>query len=386
VSVRPRAAVYDLYWSTLGGGEQVAATIAEALAADHDVVLLGPQRVDAERLHERLGADVSACGFEVVEGDADASHVSDSVDLFVNCTYRSEAINRAGRGWYYVSFPGPPPAARDLARHHISVAAVRALSLPPRLPARLGAVRAGFDRRVRRTEFVATYERFIANSHYTAGWVERIWGPTAEVLYPPVRPEVEPGDKQPLILSVGRFFDPRFGHSKKQLELIDAFTADPPPGWCLQLAGGCDAANRDYALAARRAAVGQPVEVHVNATGETVRRLFAAASLYWHAGGFREDPQRHPDRFEHFGITVVEAMAAGAVPLVFGAGGPAELVQHGVNGFHWTSAEELRSLTRHLVADPARRQQMADAAIDRAADFSAGRFTEAVRRLAADVI
>jgi hypothetical protein len=29
-----------------------------------------------------------------------------------------------------------------------------------------------------------------------------------------------------------------------------------------------------------------------------------------------EDPERHPDRFEHFGITTVEAMSAGAVPVV----------------------------------------------------------------------
>ena len=28
------------------------------------------------------------------------------------------------------------------------------------------------------------------------------------------------------------------------------------------------------------------------------------------------DPDRHPDRFEHFGITTVEAMSAGAVPIV----------------------------------------------------------------------
>ncbi len=50
---RLRVAVYDLYWSTLGGGEQVDGSIAQVLAADHDVTLLGPHPAD-------VGRDVSA--------------------------------------------------------------------------------------------------------------------------------------------------------------------------------------------------------------------------------------------------------------------------------------------------------------------------------------
>ncbi|MET0143582.1 MAG: hypothetical protein ABW328_02170 [Ilumatobacteraceae bacterium] len=48
---RLRVGVYDLYWSTLGGGEQVDGTIASVLAEDHEVTLLGPEPVDAERMH-----------------------------------------------------------------------------------------------------------------------------------------------------------------------------------------------------------------------------------------------------------------------------------------------------------------------------------------------
>ncbi len=381
VSGRLRVGVYDLYWSTMGGGEQVAGTVAEALSADHDVTLLGPERVDAVRMRERLGADVSACGFDRVLDDVDASHASAEYDLFVNSTYRSTAINRSATGWYYVHFPEPPLTAGQRARHHVAVAAVKALSVPPRLPDRLARVQAGFDRRVRRTEFVPTYARYLANSSFTAGWVERLWGTSAEVLYPPVRPEVGPGEKQPVVLNVGRFFDPRYGHSKKQLELIDAFTSAAMEGWHLHLAGGCDGVNRDYAMAAKRAAVGQPVDLHINATGETVRRLFAEASIYWHAGGLGEDPERHPERFEHFGITVVEAMAAGAVPVVFAAAGPQEIVTDGVHGFHWRTPEELVRRTRQLIDDPDLRRRMSDAARLRADDFSAQRFTGALRAL-----
>ena len=101
----------------------------------------------------------------------------------------------------------------------------------------------------------------------------------------------------------------------------------------------------------RRDAIGLPVDVHVNAPGTVVEHLLGEASLYWHGAGLGEDPSRHPERFEHFGISVVEAMAAGAVPLVFGAAGPAEIVRDGVDGIHWTTLDELADATVQLVAD-----------------------------------
>ena len=132
--------------------------------------------------------------------------------------------------------------------------------------------------------------------------------------------------------------------------------------------------NREYALQVRRDAIGLPVEVHVNAPGNVVERLLGEASLYWHGAGLGEDPSRHPERFEHFGISVVEAMAAGAVPLVFGAAGPAEIVRDGVDGIHWSTLDELANATVQLVADTDRREALSIAAIERAHDFSAEAF------------
>ena len=151
----------------------------------------------------------------------------------------------------------------------------------------------------------------------------------------------------------------------------------------MAIVGGCDAANRDYALAVRRAARGLPVDVHINAPGALVEELLASASIYWHGAGLGEDPQRHPNRFEHFGISVVEAMAAGAVPLVFGAAGPAEIVRDGVDGRHWSTLGQLADQTVELVGDEAALASLSTSAIVRAADFSAAAFADRLRSLLA---
>jgi glycosyltransferase involved in cell wall biosynthesis len=370
-----RIAVYDLYWSTLGGGEQVAGTIAERFAtAGHDVAVLGPDRPDIVRTREHLGVDLSQCTYRPVHDDEEASDASRSYDLFVNSTYMSTAPAGAALAWYYVHFPQRPLRSRDRLRNHVAASGVRFLG-SGQLPPPLDRARGGFERRVRRTGFLATYSRFIANSRFTAGWTERLWNVSADVVYPPVRPAAPELEKQPSILNLGRFFDPTHGHSKRQLELIDAFDRLGLEGWRLSLAGGCDSRSREYALAARRAAQGRPIDVAPNAKGSVVQKLLAEASIYWSAGGYLADPVHHPEQFEHFGISVVEAMASGAVPIVFGAGGPAEIVEHGVNGFHWRDLEELVTATQLLVSDEIGRRTLAAAARHRAVRFSTDAFT-----------
>jgi glycosyltransferase involved in cell wall biosynthesis len=227
-------------------------------------------------------------------------------------------------------------------------------------------------------EFLESYQVVAANSPYTARWVEQLWGRPATVLPPPVRLRAG-GAKQPVILAVGRFFPNVSGHSKKQLELVEAFRlacARGLEGWELHLVGGCSNAERGYVETVRKAAVGLPVRFHVNARGEDLTELFAAASVFWHAAGFGEDLQTHPDRFEHFGISVVEAMSAGAVPVVYEHGGPAAIVQDARCGEVFATLDELAAKTVALVRDDARRTELAGTARARAAEFAYDRFAE----------
>jgi glycosyltransferase involved in cell wall biosynthesis len=217
-----------------------------------------------------------------------------------------------------------------------------------------------------------SYDQLLVTSTYVQRWVKKRWSRDAEVLYPAVVP-LDPADaKDKVILSVGRFFPPERGHSKRQLEMVEAFRRlvhdGRLEGWELHLVGGCQPEDRSYLDSVADAASGLPVRLHVDLPGLLLADLYSRASLYWHATGLyvkRSNPEAH----EHFGISVVEAMSAGAVPVVFRAAGPLETVRDSIDGFHFGSVDELVDRTRRLVEDPALLARMSSAARARAATF-----------------
>ncbi len=225
-------------------------------------------------------------------------------------------------------------------------------------------------------DWTDTYGTLVANSEFTRRWVRTYWSLDAAVLYPPVT-MFEAGAKEQLILNTGRFFPADQGHSKKQLEMVRAFRdlCDRGiEGWTLQLVGGCDAEGEGYLDLVRGAADGYPVEIAVNASGHELADLYARASIYWHASGLGEPVERRPDRLEHFGITTVEAMSAGAVPVVIGLAGQLETVRHGVDGLHFQTLRELTAHTRDLILAPDRLAAMSASARARAREFSIDAF------------
>jgi glycosyltransferase involved in cell wall biosynthesis len=264
-----------------------------------------------------------------------------------------------------------------------------------RLGPRLPAPRRGEAARLRQlhglrfvTEFLDSYDEIVANSPYTARWVERLWGRAATYVAPPVRLRA-PGEKDRVILAVGRFFPASSGHSKKQVELIEAFRiacARGLTGWELHLVGGCKDVDRSYAEEARKAAVGLPVRFHINARGEDVADLFARAQLFWHAAGLGEDVERHPDRLEHFGITAVEAMSAGAVPLVYAEGGPAAIVDDAACGRTYRTLDELAGETLAIVARPDEIDRLAQRAIEASGQYAYDEFATQFRAVIDDVL
>ena len=234
------------------------------------------------------------------------------------------------------------------------------------------------------SSFLRTYDSVASNSEFTREFVTSWWKvEDSPVLYPPVQLRSQHRDKQQSIAAVGRFFPKDAGHSKKQLELVTAFRrllATGVEGWRLDLVGGVDARAREYFDQVQRAAEGLPIVFHPNAEGSVRDQVLADASIFWHATGFGEDPESSPELMEHFGISTVEAMSTGAVPVVFAGGGQNEIVTPG-SGFRFTGLDELVDTTRRLISDPEERRTIADGAAQRAQDFGFDRFSERLLRI-----
>jgi len=352
-----RVGFWNPYLASLGGGEKYLLTIAEeAVAAGHDVSLLAAEE-PAPVAWERLGVSIEPGSFEWVPaaGDAELTERSRSLDLLVVTTNDVPPRSEAARSVAMIQFP-----ARDRRR------------VRDRAAGALGATRA--------PAALASYDLFLCNSEFTRSHIERRLGVDATILPPPVDvPDDEPGAKAPEIVTVGRFF--RGWHDKRHDVLIEATRA--LDGARLHVVGGLDANDpsaAEHLASLRAAAEGLPVEFHVDAPRGELLDLYGRAALYWHAAGYGADPSRHPERMEHFGITTVEAMAHGTVPLSFDGGGQREIVDDGRTGVLWREPAELVAATADLLADDDRRTRMGAAARDAARAYSRDRFAERVRR------
>lgn len=211
----------------------------------------------------------------------------------------------------------------------------------------------------------------VCNSQFTKKFIDKEYGTKSLVVYPPVDVDnFHPGQKEKIILAVSRFSETL--HAKKQEVLIAAFKKLKKISgsqWRLILAGGLKSQDKLYFESIKKKAKNLPVEFLPNVSFAQLKKLYGQASIFWHAAGFGEDENLHPERMEHFGIVVVEAMAAGCVPVVVGKGGIPEIVQPGVNGFLWQNKKELVSLTLQLIKSPKMMKKMSIQAIKSSKKF-----------------
>jgi GT2 family glycosyltransferase/glycosyltransferase involved in cell wall biosynthesis len=229
----------------------------------------------------------------------------------------------------------------------------------------------------RAMEYLRTYDEILPISEFSDEWLERYWDVRGTgILYPPVDVgSIVPCEtRDRVILGVGRFFEG--SHNKKHDEMIRTFgdlvRAGALPGWELHLVGGSmpEARHQRYLDRCRRLASGLPVTLHVDAPASVRDDLYSRATIFWHATGFGRSETRDPILFEHFGITTVEAMAAGCVPVVIGRGAQPEIVADGRSGFTWTSRAEWKARTLEVARDPTLADRLRAGAILRSRDFS----------------
>ena len=93
----------------------------------------------------------------------------------------------------------------------------------------------------------------------------------------------------------------------------------------------------------------------------------------------------HPEKFEHFGITTVEAMSAGCIPVVIDRGGQKEIVEDGINGFLFSSPGELKSRTLDIIRGSVDQASLRDKAVAGSRKFSNERFSRDLLSIVGDM-
>lgn len=370
-----KVGIYNANLHTMGGGEKHIGVVAEFLSKNHQVEFICSEDVDKQVLSKKLNLDLSNVSIRpigAVHDDEKYAQASEEYDLFINCTFLSTLKSRCKQSVMLVWFPRiwnkKFPTWVKLGTYTILHNTIFRFTQDSKIHL-LNKFYQSQLNFIKDREYISTYDLFIANSKYTQKWIKKELGVDSEILYPPIDvDEFITGKKENIILSVGRFFI--HSHNKKQLEMIRIFKEmydknEKLHEYEYHLCGSVhhDKASAEYLQKCEDEAKGYPIFIHENIGFDDLKMIYSKAKIFWHASGFGEDPKKFPDRFEHFGMTTVESMAAGAVPVVIAQGGQVEIVEDGVNGFLWNTKDELINKTIKLIDNDPLAKELSKTAI-----------------------
>lgn len=379
--------ILNPYISTLGGGEKHMGYLCqffeqyfnynvkiEILVFEYEtnVDATGSPITTVDAINKTFGLNLQKTYIKVLHLEREASRwlrlknkrlvesISKEYDIFVNFMFLSKHVGKAKKNVYEVMFPARKTQRANPLKHLIWWR---------------------MDKR-----FLNSYDVFISNSQFTNNWLKKYWGTrlNANVVYPPVFTEKDnltdryvEKMKENIIISVGRFFVS--GHNKKQLEMVKFFVQnqDKLSGLQYHLVGQCSERKEDIDYLNQIKEVASKVKnvfIHTNSPYSDLIELYKRSKIFWHGTGYGVDENQNPEQMEHFGITTVEAMSFGAVPVVINKGGQKETVENGVNGFRWDTEEECVDFTAKLLSDDSLRIKMAEESTKRAKNYSVDEF------------
>lgn len=354
---RLKIGIYSPYLDTASGGEKYILTIAEVFSKTMDVeVLLDPHlvRIGIEKLkslnEKRHSLDLSNVKFIEAPIGKDSSFLKrcfflKKYDCFFYNTDGSIFYSTAKKNFIHFQLP--------LENCNTSI---------------WGQIK------------LRTWNKAIYNSIFTKDHIERKWKINGEVLCPPVDVDLfKLSKKKKQIVSVGRFVS---DDTKKQSVMIDIFTKlvkeNDLKDWSLHLAGGMMNGNEEYVKNLKIKSKGLKVFFYENIKHDELIKLYSESMIYWHAMGYDED---NPKKMEHFGITTVESMASGCIPIVINKGGQTEIVKDGINGFMWDSIDECIEKTMLIIKNSKKREEVSNNALKTSTDFSKHAFEDKIKRL-----
>jgi len=338
-----KAAIYNPYLDTLGGGERYTVGVIQSfIAKGYKVYVEWQDKAIIEKLEKRFG--VSLNGTSVVDN-------IERGDGYDACFWISDGSIPTLR------------ARKNILHFQVPFTNTNGKTLMNKMK-------------------LFRIKHVVVNSEFTKRFIDREYGVSSKVIYPPVSVrEFKPRRKQNVICYVGRFSN--LTQQKRQDVLVSVFKKfyKLNKDWKLVLAGGVEVGNGNYTGSLRELAKGYPIEILESPSFREIKELLGVSKMFWSAAGYGVDELKEPEKVEHFGITVVEAMAAKAIPLVHAKGGPKEIIEHGESGFLWATKKELLRRAQRLVDNFGLWQETARESHETSLKFSEQRFFDEFSKL-----
>lgn len=339
-----KAAIYNPYLDTLGGGERYTMAFAK-------VLLTAGYQVDIQWKDNKIINDIeNRFGYKLSEVKVvDDINRGDEYDI---CFWVSDGSIPTLR------------SRKNILHFQIPFTNVKGKSLLNKMK-------------------LYRIDSIVCNSYFTKNFIDNEYGVQSQVIYPPVDVDnIRPKRKENMILGVGRFS--QLTQAKHQDVLIKVFRRlidKKVVGWRLVLAGGSEVGARRYLKKLKRLSADYPIEIVESPSFRELLVLYGKAKLFWSAVGYGIDEKAEPLKVEHFGISIVEAMAAGAVPLAYNAGGHRETINDGKTGYLWEKKKNLAQQTIKLISDSKLLKKLSLNAIDASKVYEYERFESEVLKL-----
>jgi GT2 family glycosyltransferase/glycosyltransferase involved in cell wall biosynthesis len=324
-------AIYSPFDINIGGGENYILSVAESLSKDYKITIITNHKTSISRVFFILNElGIKYFKFELSTINLQPKKYYDIAIMMGNSLIPDWAPP-AKKLLYHCQFPFPYCNANDYSL---------------------------FDN-------IKYIDAYLVNSNFTKNSIEKnlsrygLEATNIYILNPPLnnltKNNIHLSDRQKKInskeinfLSVGRFTE--HGHCKNHHLLVEYFSRiNYLENISLSIVGGLSTSSDDIKYFDKvKSFQSKSIQIDSNITKIALEDFYKKSLFYIHAAGMDISPGFNPHQCEHFGITVIEAMSFGCIPIVYKFGGPAEIVNLSGIGYIYSSSEELIMIIKKI--------------------------------------